>query len=80
MPRPVPCPVVWAAQLRPLYEASLNKFYIDEFYEWLVVKPTGALAVVCEFLDVYVVDRLVIGLALLPRLFGRTCWPPFRMA
>ncbi len=68
----------WAAQLRPLYEASLNKFYIDEFYQWLVVKPTRALAVVCEFLDIYVVDRLVIGVALLPRLFSRTRLAPLQ--
>ena len=54
-----------------MYEASLHKFRVDEIYEWLVVRPTRALAVVCEFLDTYLVDRLVIGVAKLPRLFGR---------
>ncbi len=48
-----------------------HKFCVDEIYEWLVVRPTRALAVVCEFLDAYLVDRLVIGVAKLPRLFGR---------
>ena len=24
------------ARCKPLYEASLNKFYVDEFYEWLI--------------------------------------------
>ena len=54
-----------------MYQASLDKFRVDEFYGWLVVRPTRALAVVCEFLDTYLVDRLVIGVAKLPRLFGR---------
>ena len=48
---PSPIPGRLAERLRPLYEASLHKFYVDEIYEWVVVRPTRALAVVCEFLD-----------------------------
>ena len=48
-------------RLRPLYEASLNKFYVDEFYEWFIVRPTRAFAVVCDFVDAYFVDALVEG-------------------
>ena len=29
------------------------------------------LAVICDFLDAYLVDRLVSGVAKIPRLFGR---------
>jgi NADH-quinone oxidoreductase subunit L len=58
-------------RFRPLYEASLHKFRVDELYGLVVVKPARALAVVCDFLDTYVVDRLVIGVAHLPRLLGR---------
>ena len=68
---PSPLPGRLAERLRPLYEASLDKFRVDELYGWLVVRPTRALAVVCDFLDTYLVDRLVIGVAKLPRLFGR---------
>jgi NADH-quinone oxidoreductase subunit L len=69
---PGPAPARLVERLRPLYEASLHKFYVDEVYEWVVVRPTRALAVVCDFLDAYLVDRLVIGVAMLPRWFGRT--------
>ena len=58
-------------RLRPLYEASLHKFYVDEFYERFVVRPTRAIAVVCDFLDAYFVDGLARGIAKLPRGVGR---------
>ena len=60
------------ARLKPLYEASLNKFYVDEFYEWVVCRPTRAFAVIADFLDAYFVDGLARGIAMIPRLFGRT--------
>ena len=66
-----PVPGQLATRFRPLYEASLNKFYVDEAYDWVVVKTTKALAIVCEFLDVYLVDQLVIGIAKLPRKLGK---------
>ncbi len=69
--QPSPLPARFAERLRPLYEASLEKFRVDELYGWLVVKPTRAFAVVCDFLDTYLVDGLVIGVAKLPRLLGR---------
>ena len=39
---PSPVPGRLANQLRPLYEASLHKFYVDEVYDWVVVKTTRA--------------------------------------
>jgi NADH-quinone oxidoreductase subunit L len=68
---PSPLPARLAHRFRPFYEASLNKFYVDEVYGWLVVKATKAVAVVCEFLDVYLVDQLVLGIARLPRKVGK---------
>ena len=68
---PSPLPGRLAERLRPLYQASVDKFRVDEIYGWLAVRPTRALAVVCDFLDTYLVDRIVIGVAKLPRLFGR---------
>jgi NADH-quinone oxidoreductase subunit L len=58
-------------RLRPLYEASLNKFYVDECYEWLIARPTRAFAVVCDFMDTYFVDGLARGIAKIPRGLGR---------
>ena len=59
------------ARLRPLYEASLNKFYVDNFYEWFVLRPTRAFALVCDFVDAYFVDALARGIAMIPRGLGR---------
>ena len=61
-----------------MYEASLNKFYVDEVYQWMVVGPTRALAVVCGFLDDYLVHRLVVGVAYLPRVIGRARLAPLQ--
>ena len=66
-----PVPGQLATRFRPLYEASFNKFYVDEVYDWVVVKTTWALAGICEFLDIYLVDQLVIGIAKLPRKLGK---------
>jgi proton-translocating NADH-quinone oxidoreductase chain L len=68
-PSPVPARV--AQRVRPLYDASLHKFRVDEIYSALFVQTTRGLAVVCEFLDDYLVHSLVVKLAKLPRSFGR---------
>jgi NADH-quinone oxidoreductase subunit L len=68
---PSPLPGRLAGRLRPLYVASLHKFYVDEVYQRVIVGPIRALALVCEFLDDYLVDRLVIGIARIPRAIGR---------
>jgi NADH:ubiquinone oxidoreductase subunit 5 (subunit L)/multisubunit Na+/H+ antiporter MnhA subunit len=31
-------PDIWAARLRPLYEASYNKYWVDEFFGWAVTR------------------------------------------
>jgi NADH-quinone oxidoreductase subunit L len=66
-----PVPGQLATRFRPLYEASFNKFYVDEVYDWVVVKTTKALAWICESFDIYLVDPLVIGIAKLPRKLGK---------
>ena len=37
---PSPIPARLVERFRPLYEASLPKFRVDEAYDWLVVRPT----------------------------------------
>ena len=69
--KPSNTPAVIAARIAPLYRASLNKFYVDEFYAAVVVRPLGALASVAEFIDVYIVDGLVRLTAWVPRCFGQ---------
>ena len=77
--QPSTLPARLAASLRPLYLASYNKFYVDEFYMWVVVRPLRVLAMISEFLDIYLVDGLgVRGTAFLPRWFGRAWLSPFQ--
>jgi NADH-quinone oxidoreductase subunit L len=60
-----------AERFKPLYLASLNKFYVDEIYDWLAVKTTRAAAIVFDLLDVYLLHNLVLGIGRLPRKLGR---------
>ena len=71
-------PSILAAKLGPLYRASLNKFYVDEIYSWVVVTPTLVAAKVSEFVDLYFVDGLVRLTAWIPRVFGRDVLAPFQ--
>ncbi len=68
---PNPIPGDLAKRFKPLYEASLSKFKVDEFYDIIVVRPIRRLAILCEFLDDYLVDQLVLGTARLPRWLGK---------
>ncbi len=73
---PSKVPAELAVRFRPLYEASVHKFRVDELYEWAIARPTRGLAILCEFFDAYVVDRLVNWVASQPRLFGRAILAP----
>jgi NADH-quinone oxidoreductase subunit L len=67
-----------ANSLRPFYQASFHKFYVDEIYTNLFVKPTRALASICRFLDVYLIDGLVKLVAWVPQLLGRDFLAPLQ--
>jgi NADH-quinone oxidoreductase subunit L len=58
------------------YRASLNKFYMDEFYEKVIIRPTIAGAGwLWTFFDVKVIDGAVNGIARLWELFGAALRP-----
>jgi NADH-quinone oxidoreductase subunit L len=61
-------PDIWAARLAPLYKASYNKYWIDEFYGWAVTRRTMDLARGVFAFDSKVVDGGVNGTAWLTRL------------
>lgn len=45
-----------------LYQAMQNKWYVDEIYEAVIVRPIGALSsFLWKIFDVQVVDRIVVG-------------------
>jgi len=75
---PSPIPGRVAAAFGPLYRASLNKFYVDEVYDALVVRTTLFAAKTSEFLDIYLIDGLVRFGSWVPRLVGRELLGPFQ--
>ena len=64
-------PDIWAQRLRPLYQASYNKYWVDEFYGWAVTRRTMDAARAVYAFDSRVVDGAVNGLAALGRMSSR---------
>ncbi len=66
-------PAMLAARFRPIYLLLLNKWYVDELYDWLLVRPAMALArLAWQIGDVTIIDGVPNGLAsLTERLAGR---------
>jgi NADH:ubiquinone oxidoreductase subunit 5 (subunit L)/multisubunit Na+/H+ antiporter MnhA subunit len=64
-------PDIWAQRLRPLYTASYNKYWVDEFYGWAITRRTMDAARAVYAFDSRVVDGAVNGLAALGRVFSR---------
>jgi len=64
-------PDIWAQRLRPLYQASYNKYWVDEFYGWAITRRTMDAARAVYAFDSKVVDGAVNGLAALARLSSR---------
>ncbi|OLD28838.1 MAG: hypothetical protein AUJ04_00600 [Acidobacteria bacterium 13_1_40CM_3_55_6] len=62
---------IWAARLAPLYRASYNKYWIDEFYGMAFTRRTMDLARAVFAFDSKVVDGGVNGSAWLTRLSSR---------
>jgi NADH-quinone oxidoreductase subunit L len=62
---------IWAQRLRPLYVASYNKYWVDEFYGWAVTRRTMDAARAVYAFDSRFVDGIVNGLASLSRMSSR---------
>jgi NADH-quinone oxidoreductase subunit L len=62
---------VWATRLRPLYLASYNKYWIDEFYGLTITRRTMDLARGVFTFDSEVVDGVVNGSAWATRLASK---------
>ncbi|HSD46969.1 MAG TPA: NADH-quinone oxidoreductase subunit L [Pyrinomonadaceae bacterium] len=64
-------PNIWAQRLRPLYQASYNKYWVDEFYGWAITRRTMDAARAVFSFDSKIVDGIVNGLATVSRGFSR---------
>ncbi|MCI0362832.1 MAG: NADH-quinone oxidoreductase subunit L [Phycisphaerales bacterium] len=61
---------------RWLPTAMENKWYVDEFYEWMIVTPLWIFAHALYLFDRYVIDLLFVdGVARLPKWMGRSFQP-----
>jgi hypothetical protein len=56
-----------------IYRAAYNKFWVDEIYDWTIIKPFRWVARgLYEFVDRFVIDFLLVnGAAFVVDLFGR---------
>jgi NADH-quinone oxidoreductase subunit L len=57
------------------YELSRNRFYLDEIYSALVVRPLAGFAQVSRIFDQYIVDGLVDLIGQVPSYVGRLFSP-----
>ena len=52
---------VWAEKFSGAYRTLLNKYYVDELYDLIIVEPTKRLGELLDWFDRTVVDGLVRG-------------------
>jgi NADH-quinone oxidoreductase subunit L len=64
-------PEIWASRLKPLYQASYNKFWVDEIYGWAFTRRVMDLSRGVFAFDSKVVDGGVNGSAWFTRLSSR---------
>jgi NADH-quinone oxidoreductase subunit L len=57
------------------YQASRNRFYLDEIYNAVIVRPLAAFAWFCRQFDFWIIDQIVDGIGRLPSYFGRVLSP-----
>jgi NADH-quinone oxidoreductase subunit L len=67
-----------AARFRPLVNFLNNKWYIDEIYSALLLKPLWFFAHFLSYFDRYVVDGLVFIVGFIPQLAGYILKPTQR--
>jgi NADH-quinone oxidoreductase subunit L len=73
--RPSNLPQLVRTAFGPLYDLSLNKFYLDEIANVLVTFPVNAIAFLSLVADQGIVDRLVDWIGSIPAVVGRFLRP-----
>jgi NADH-quinone oxidoreductase subunit L len=53
----------WAAKAKGIYNTLLNKYYVDELYDFLFVEPTKKFGLMLDWFDRVVVDGIVRSVA-----------------
>jgi NADH-quinone oxidoreductase subunit L len=73
--RPSNLPQLVRTAVGPLYNLSLNKFYLDEVATLLVTFPVQAIAFLSLLADQGLIDRLVDSIGAVPAVLGRFLRP-----
>ena len=60
---------------KSLYALSHGKFFIDEIYAALIVRPLEMFAALLAWIDNYVIDGIVNAIGALPRVLGAILRP-----
>jgi NADH-quinone oxidoreductase subunit L len=64
-------PARFAGNFQVWYQLSLNKFYLDELYDFFLVRPVVGFAKFCRGFDFHVIDQsLVDQIGQIPRYVG----------
>jgi NADH-quinone oxidoreductase subunit L len=65
-------PVSETSKLSPIHNLVYHKFYVDEVYDWIIVKPLAFLSRVFGFVFEYlIIDLAVAGIGALARVTGK---------
>jgi len=64
-----------AAQYPGLVRLLENKYYVDEWYDRLIVKPLRMVGYLCFVFDRLVIDGLVLAVGFIPRMAGLAIRP-----
>ena len=59
------------ARFPRVYKVLSNKYYVDELYLWIIHNVMGGLGKVLYWFDIYIVDGIVNGIALITRGSGK---------
>jgi NADH-quinone oxidoreductase subunit L len=60
------------ARFPVVYKILNNKYYIDELYLWVIHNIMDGLGKVLYFFDIYIIDGIINGIALLTRGSAKT--------
>lgn len=69
----VPAKLEWG--LKPFHRLSLNKFFLDELFTYLLVVPVKVLALLCTLFDKYLLDGMLDFVGSIPSTIGRIVRP-----
>ncbi|MEJ7619078.1 MAG: hypothetical protein WKF30_19370, partial [Pyrinomonadaceae bacterium] len=64
-------PIMWATRFGPLYRASLNKFWIDDLYGFMLTRRVMDAARAVHALDVQAIDAAINGAARAAQVLSR---------